>query len=153
VSLKLTPHFALDEPGMVSSDTTPATVPTSAVIALAHLADNVLEPVRALMGCPLHIDSGYRTVAHNAAIGGSPNSQHLCGQAADVRPLDADGVFSAEEFRRIATSDVPFDQCILYASGFVHLSHVADGSRPNRREVLTSEARGGSGGPYHPWKP
>ena len=34
-------------------------------------------------GKPLHITSGYRTAAHNAAVGGSKYSQHLLGRAAD----------------------------------------------------------------------
>ena len=32
---------------------------------------------------PVHITSGYRTAAHNAAVGGSKSSQHLLGRAAD----------------------------------------------------------------------
>ena len=34
-------------------------------------------------GKPVHITSGYRTAAHNAAVGGSKSSQHLLGRAAD----------------------------------------------------------------------
>ena len=34
-------------------------------------------------GKPVYITSGYRTAAHNAAVGGSKSSQHLLGRAAD----------------------------------------------------------------------
>lgn len=32
----------------------------------------------------VHITSGVRCKAHNKAVGGSPNSQHLFGRAADI---------------------------------------------------------------------
>lgn len=43
----------------------------------------VLQCIREHFGKPLHITSGYRTAVHNAAVGGSKNSQHLLGKAAD----------------------------------------------------------------------
>ena len=42
-----------------------------------------LQCIREHFGKPLHITSGYRTAAHNAAVGGSKSSQHLLGRAAD----------------------------------------------------------------------
>ena len=43
----------------------------------------LLQCIREHFGKPVHITSGYRTVEHNAAVGGSKSSQHLLGQAAD----------------------------------------------------------------------
>ena len=43
----------------------------------------LLQCIREHFGKPLHITSGYRTAAHNAAVGGSKSSQHLLGRAAD----------------------------------------------------------------------
>lgn len=43
-----------------------------------------LESLRSLVGRPLRIVSGYRTVATNRAVGGAPKSQHLYGKAADI---------------------------------------------------------------------
>ena len=43
----------------------------------------VLQCIREHFGKPVHITSGYRTTAHNAAVGGSKSSQHLLGRAAD----------------------------------------------------------------------
>lgn len=45
---------------------------------------NVLETVREHFNKPVIINSGYRCPAHNAAVGGSENSQHLYGRAADI---------------------------------------------------------------------
>lgn len=46
--------------------------------------DDVLERIRALVGKPISINSGYRNVTHNRRVGGSTNSQHMKGQAADI---------------------------------------------------------------------
>lgn len=64
------------------------------VIQLAH----VLEGIRACLGGrPITITSGYRTLEHNRAIGGSPNSKHLTAEAVDftVRGLSARSVATA----------------------------------------------------------
>ena len=44
----------------------------------------LLQCIREHFGKPVHITSGYRTTAHNAAVGGSKSSQHLLGRAADL---------------------------------------------------------------------
>ena len=43
-----------------------------------------LETLRKLIRVPIQVNSGYRCVSHNEAIGGAVNSQHLTGKAADV---------------------------------------------------------------------
>ncbi|WP_299231692.1 D-Ala-D-Ala carboxypeptidase family metallohydrolase [uncultured Halomonas sp.] len=45
----------------------------------------ILEAVRVAFGSPVIINSGCRCPAHNAAVGGVPNSQHVLGRAADIR--------------------------------------------------------------------
>jgi hypothetical protein len=45
-----------------------------------------LEAVRRKGGNnPIHINSGFRSVAFNASVGGTPNSHHMYGTAADIR--------------------------------------------------------------------
>lgn len=51
--------------------------------ALAKLAIQ-LEALRASIGKPLSVNSGYRCPAHNKAIGGAKASQHMQGTAADL---------------------------------------------------------------------
>src|SRR5690348_13105107 len=43
-----------------------------------------LEELRALVGKPIHIDSGYRSPSTNAAVGGVGHSEHMEGKAADI---------------------------------------------------------------------
>ena len=52
-----------------------------------HLID-LLERAREEFERPIVINSGFRCPAHNAAIGGRPQSAHLTGEAADIRCLD-----------------------------------------------------------------
>lgn len=50
---------------------------------LAHLAYNILDPLRRIYGKPIFITSGYRCAQLNKAVGGVTNSQHITGHAAD----------------------------------------------------------------------
>ena len=45
----------------------------------------VLQAIRDHFGAPVVIPSGYRTAAHNKAVGGAVYSQHQYGRAADIR--------------------------------------------------------------------
>ena len=64
------------------------------------------------------VTSAFRTEAENEACGGSKNSQHLTGDAIDLKPLD----FSLDNFiLKIKNSGFEFDQLIKYRT-FVHIS-------------------------------
>ena len=58
-------------------------VPNKYLANLRRLVKN-LQVLRDYIGEPLHVNSGYRTKAHNKAVGGSPGSQHLKAKAGDV---------------------------------------------------------------------
>ena len=45
----------------------------------------LLQSIREHFGKAVTITSGYRTAAHNTAVGGSKSSQHLLGRAADIQ--------------------------------------------------------------------
>jgi hypothetical protein len=57
--------------------------PTQAVIENLRKLAMRLEEVRATLGYPIVISSGYRSPVVNAAVGGSKNSSHQTGNAAD----------------------------------------------------------------------
>lgn len=49
-----------------------------------------LDMARRSLGKPIKINSGYRCPKHNKAVGGSPNSLHMKGQAVDIPVTDPD---------------------------------------------------------------
>ena len=53
-------------------------------VFIAPALVDVLEKIRSHFGKPVHINSGYRTVTKNKAVGGATYSQHLFGTAADI---------------------------------------------------------------------
>jgi len=142
----LTPHFTLAELTRTSTGL-PNDPPPSRVAALMSLCTHVLEPIRALLGVPLRITSGYRSSAVNAAIKGAAGSQHMLGEAVDFAPV---GMDVEAAMARLAAARLPVDQLIVYPrGGFLHVSYSA--VRANRGELLRSAAPGGSGGPYSRW--
>lgn len=101
---------------------------------LNKLIDNVLDPLRELYGKPIIVNSGYRCTKLNKAIGGAKNSQHLVGQASDIRTVQNTKESNKELFGLIKNSKLPFDQLINeYDYNWVHVSY----SPRNRRQVLT----------------
>ncbi len=102
-------------------------------INLKALCENVLEPLRKAYGKPIHISSGYRCPELNRAIGGSRNSQHMRGQAADLdQGLKSENLAL---FKLIQDLGLPFDQLIWERGGkWIHVSYRADGK--NRKEII-----------------
>jgi len=68
------------------------------------LCENIFEPIRKFRGSAIKINSGFRGVALNRAVGGASSSQHCKGEAIDL-PL------TAQEFYVIKDS-LDFDQLI-----------------------------------------
>lgn len=114
--------------------------------AIEHLCAAVLDPLRVALGRPVRITSGYRSEALNDAIGGARGSQHMRGEAADIK---VDGIGAEDLARRIAALGLPVDQVVWYDAergGHVHVSAV----RPRLRgQYLHAPASGG----YRPWEP
>ncbi|MCK6504840.1 D-Ala-D-Ala carboxypeptidase family metallohydrolase [Myxococcota bacterium] len=107
----------------------PNELPTWAYPRILKLVRFVLDPVRARIGRPMGVGSGYRSPAVNKAIGGADKSQHMAGEAADVKAGDMPAERLATEFVRAA---VPFDQLIWYdpeLGGHVHVSHNFEGAQ------------------------
>ena len=84
----LTAHFDWTE---FACRTVPPTPVPDALRANTQVLASNLEIIRAEASaraghdCPIEIVSGYRTPAYNAACGGAPHSEHVQGEAADIR--------------------------------------------------------------------
>lgn len=94
---------------------------------LMALVENVLEPAREKLGLPIIVNSGYRCERHNRHVGGVANSQHLSGEAADIRCEDN------KRLVKIIVEAGRFDQLIIYPT-FIHVSFKRLGA--NRKQVL-----------------
>lgn len=76
------------------------------------------------------VTSAFRTKAQNEICNGSKNSQHLTGDAIDLKPLE----LSVDEFiSMIKDSPFIFDQLIKYRT-FIHISF-ARGRNPRQMEL------------------
>lgn len=56
----------------------------------------ILEAIRRAVARPVHVRSGYRCEAHNAAVGGVEDSYHLTGEAADIHVLGCEAPYLAD---------------------------------------------------------
>ncbi|WP_099465566.1 D-Ala-D-Ala carboxypeptidase family metallohydrolase [Parabacteroides provencensis] len=129
--MKLSENFELSE--FTKSDTATrkriANNPTpEAVKAIENLVINLLQPLRRIYGKRMVINSGYRCLELNKAVGGVLTSQHTKGEAADVACEHP--AYLVECLRK---SGLDFDQCIQYST-FVHLSLKLSGQ--NRKQYL-----------------
>lgn len=78
------------------------------------------------------VTSARRTPEQNKACGGVPNSQHLIGEAIDIKPYGSTSFSKLLELIHDYSDQVsPHDQLIIY-SNFIHVSF---GYR-SRRQVI-----------------
>lgn len=82
--MKLTKDFRLEEFRSPDNPVIPSDIRSNLMV----LCKFVLQPMRDYMGTPVTITSGYRTAAHNAAVGGVKSSHHRRGMAADIVTSD-----------------------------------------------------------------
>ena len=94
--VRLSPHITLAE--FCNLRKYPANVPSTQQVAnMIYGCRLLLEPAREAIGCPIIVNSGFRNPRVNTLVGGVNNSQHLQGQAADIRPKDP------AQFQRLVT--------------------------------------------------
>jgi hypothetical protein len=95
------------------------------------LCVNVFEPIRAKVGHPIKVNSGFRSAKLNKKIGGSTSSQHCKGEAMDL------DLHEKDIFQWII-KNITFDQLIWeggnqHSADWFHISYKKDG---NRNQVL-----------------
>lgn len=114
--IRLSPHFKLSE--FLNLGKHPDNLPTPQVLFnLKYGCQYLLEPARREVGAII-VNSGYRNEVYNRQVGGVRNSQHLLGQAADIRPKDP------QQFQRLVdylrTCD--YTDQLLTGPGWLHIS-------------------------------
>ena len=102
--------------------------------ALTALVTNILDPLREAYGKPIVVTSGFRCPRIHRAVGGVAKSQHMKGEAADIRTLSDRPSDNRKLFDLIIKLGLPYDQCIdEYGYNWIHVSYTSQG---NRRQVL-----------------
>ena len=101
------------------------------------LCENIFEPIRKFRGKAIKINSGFRGMALNRAIGGASSSQHCKGEASDL-PLTKQEFF-------VSKDSLDYDP-LIYEFGtkeqpqWVQISYKKIG---NRKQVLRAIKVGG----------
>ena len=97
------------------------------------LVEKILDPLREKFGKPIIVTSGYRCKELNKAVGGAAKSQHMSGEAADIRTVEDSKSANKELFKLIIELGLPFDQLINeHDYDWVHVSY----GKRNRRMIL-----------------
>ena len=109
--------------------------PNEAQIKDLYRLMDYLDKVREAFGKAIIVTSGFRSPRLNKRIGGAPDSQHMKGQAADIRPHDI------KELRQLFASIRRvggFDQLILEEpegrTPWIHVS-IPPANKPPRGDV------------------
>ena len=114
--IRLSPHFKLSE--FLNINKYPDNKPTMQDVAnMTYGCHMLLEPARQVVG-PILINSGFRNSHVNTLVGGVKNSQHLIGQAADIRPKDPSKFQHLVDFLKACELT---DQ-LLTGNGWLHIS-------------------------------
>lgn len=133
---QLSPHFSLEELTFTQHRTLDNTPRPDIIDNLKVMAQG-MEAVRHLLGdLPIHVNSGYRSAAVNAAVGGVETSAHLTGFACDFTCAAYGEPLAI--CQTVVRSGLAFDQCIQEGT-WVHLSFAPT----LRRDVLTKASNGG----------
>jgi len=129
----LTKNFSLDE--LTRSDTAirlgiDQTPPPVVLKNLQSTAEN-MEIVRALLGHPVRVSSGFRSLALNRALKSEDTSEHIVGMAVD---FTCPGFGTPKEVAEFLAKQptLKFNQ-LIYEGTWIHISF----SPTFKREVLT----------------
>ena len=99
------------------------------------IAEKIFEPLREWVNGPIKINSFFRSVKLNKAIGGSSKSQHCHGQAIDID--DTYKVVANSDMYDYIKNNLDFDQLIWEFGddnnpNWVHVSYVSKEDNRNR---------------------
>ena len=105
------------------------------LVNMTAVAENIFEPLREWVGGPIKINSFFRSVELNQAIGGSSKSQHCQGRAIDID--DTYGWKTNAEMYHWIKENLDFDQMIWEFGtdenpDWVHISYVSQDGNRNR---------------------
>ena len=141
--MQLTEHFSFEELTSTSHD---ELLESNRKIAegytkqLKYVA-GTLEEIRAVLGVPLRVTSGFRSSQLNRLVGGSTTSGHTKGLCADVIPIGVDVVEAQKKI--IANKDKcpSLKKCILEmvkGSEWLHVEAKTEANQPTQFFATTN---------------
>ncbi len=140
--MKLTEHFTLEEltasnkAATLGIDNTPTPELMPHLVALAEM----LERIRAHLGVPVIVTSGYRSKALNKAVGGVTSSDHSNGGAADIVAPGFGTPYQVAKALAPMLDVLEVQQLILEGIGgkqWVHISNRTPAKAVNRVITIT----------------
>ena len=139
--MNLTPNFTLEElthseiAERLGLDNTPDETVKANLVRLARM----LEDVRRALGRPIMVNSAYRSIKVNEAVGSKPTSQHCIGCAADIK---VPGLTPDNIVKEILKTNIEFDQLIREFDSWVHISIPNKFADKPRKQVLIIDKTG-----------
>lgn len=109
------------------------------------LAEKVFEPLREWVGCPIRVNSMFRSEKLNTALKASKNSSHMKGQAMDITSMSCgkDDCKSNLDMFHYIKDNLDFDQLIWEFGSEPKWLHVSyNNEKDNRKQVLVTKKRG-----------
>ena len=108
------------------------------------LAEKVFEPLREWVGCPIRVNSMFRSKELNSAIKGSSTSSHMKGEAMDITRMACgkENCKSNLDMFHWIKDNLEFDQLIWEFGSEPKWLHVSYNKDNNRKQVLVTKKRG-----------
>ena len=108
------------------------------------LAKEVFEPLREWVGCPIRVNSMFRSKELNSAIKGSSSSSHMKGEAMDITSMscDKEDCKSNLDMFHYIKDNLEFDQLIWEFGAEPKWLHVSYNKDKNRKQVLVTKRQG-----------
>lgn len=144
--LKISPNFYWEEATVTQQRGLDNTPPLIVIPSLVMVFNEQMEQVRQLLDCPIHINSGFRSIEVNKAVGGSATSQHCKGQAVDFTPMRE--IALKEVVDAIIASSVEYDQIIYEYGSWIHISRPEFGVAPRASTLMIGKWTEGKYLPY-----
>ena len=108
------------------------------------LAEKVFEPLREWVGCPIRVNSMFRSLELNTALKGSITSSHMKGEAMDITSMgcDKEDCKTNLDMFHYIKDNLEFDQLIWEFGAEPKWLHVSYNKDKNRKQVLVTKRQG-----------
>jgi len=138
--MNISEHFTMQE--MTATSTGLRNVPSrDQDRRIRVLVRRLLQPLRYAMG-PIKVNSAFRSLEVNSAVGSHPGSQHVRGEASDIEGIH----ISNFELASYIYNNLDFDQMILeYEEDgqpkWIHVSYKETGNRKETRIAIKKKTK------------